>query len=156
MSSIMIVVAKGLDVEKISSFEMDITSFAHSIGIGIWTKRQFCESFEKIYSAEKDNFIFSIADNEIYDNCEDLVSPWWFCDSCQEQFEYNFSRIAKIMEFCLAECSSVELFLGTSGDQYEDFCCEKIPLSKFVFTVTQHYSQSSVIPPSIHFIMKKE
>ena len=125
--------------------------------MGVWFENRFKEPFESRYdNAAINNLIFSISDNFLFDNCEDLVTPWWYCDSNEAVFEGNYTRIRQILEYCLNNCECVELYLGTSGEDYDGFFHEEIALVDFINTIKMHYKTSpTYIPPSVHLTIQQ-
>ena len=79
---------------------------------------------EPIVSHFDHNYLFSLTDSKLIDNCERLLLP--------DEWEYNYSRndipfriraefIRQMIEPLTALNYKVNLFLGTSGDEIEDY-----------------------------------
>ena len=121
MSQILITVVHGVAEGGGRDFEDGLLLLAGKISVGIFTRERYIEEFESIYNNSGDVYRFSISDDQRYDNCERLLLPYWFCDCSEEIFANNMKKIAGVIEYCLKYSPKVELYVGTSGDQYDDF-----------------------------------
>ena len=157
MSSFIIVVARNIDENYKKNFKVNLVNLARTLNLGVWFENRYKESFEYRYdNTTISNLIFSISDDFLFDNCEDLVTPWWYCDSNETMFKGNYTRIQQILEYCLNNCEYVELYLGTSGEDYDDFFHKEIALVDFIDTIKMHYKTSpTYIPPSVHLTIQR-
>ncbi len=156
MSSFIVVVARNIDEDYKKDFKAGLVNLAQTLNVGVWFENRYKEAFESRYdNTAVSNLIFSVSDDFLFDNCEDLVIPWWYCDSNESVFEGNFIRIQQLLAYCLDNCEYAELYLGTSGEDYDDFSHEEIVLVDFIDTIKMHYDRSpNYIPPSVHLTIR--
>ena len=111
---------------------------------------RFHESFENeiVYS----HTCFSIADTNKFDNCEFLITPWWFDGHSIEQFVLNFKKIEGLLNLCLMYSETVDLWIGESGDLCEDFIHGTVKLHNLIANIQKEYhSNCDLGTPSIHY-----
>ena len=154
MSAFITVKIQKLNVNTLAKFKQELKILSNNFRIGVWFDEIYLPSVQE--AAENNYLAFESADNNQFCNCEDLLIPWW-CDTDGEMtFQKNIEKIQNIILFCLSYSHTVELYIGTAGDSYDDFFHSCIELSQLFFFIKHQYQSSpEVIPPSMHFIFHK-
>lgn len=100
----------------------DLQVIAQKYGCGIFFELEYREPFLSHY--EQDAFVFSLADSFSCDNCEMLMLPDGWTYNGQESaipFEKRMQLLVDIATLLHDKLSSVEFFIGHSGEAFEDF-----------------------------------
>ena len=138
----------------LSALRNQIKSVVESAGFGCFFDFSYKEPLLNAYLL--DNYvIFSIADNSTYDNCEMLLLP----DGCMINgnenvcgFELRMKQMQDILKPILEIEAKIELFLGESGTQFDEFDEYEITLSDFL-QITKQLNR--IDSPDLHLILKK-
>ncbi len=124
----------------------------HNVGVWYPGSAHFYMEQYIPYIAPPKSLIFDLADNTIYNNCEDLVCPWWFVDCGEELYEKHMRIIESFCSLCLEYASVVHLVIGTSGMLMEDLDAVPMTISDFLQDIKQRYECDSHPPPFVHYI----
>lgn len=122
--------------------------------IGVWhpgSAHFYMEQYIP-YIAPPKSLIFDLADNTTYNNCEDLVTPWWFIDCGEELYEKHMRIIESFCSLCLEYASVVHLVIGTSGMTMEDLDTVPMTISDFFQDIKQRYDSDIHPPPFVHYV----
>lgn len=137
MSKICIGVIKTHIPLEMCSFREQIKPLFNRFGLGVFFEFPYLEPFMKEYEKD-DYFVFSVADNMNFDNCEMFLLP----DNCtyngkknEISFKTRMSNLKSIIEIILKTEKSIELFIGESGTEFFEFEFENINLERFEETL---------------------
>ena len=127
---------------------------AELCGIGVWFNDRYIDEFEMFHQTPN-TVAFNIADNYLFNNCEELVTPWWYCDCGEELFAIRMGKIRNIVEECFKYVDEVNLFIGTSGALYDDFKHVIIFFTDLHSEIVKQYEADRwFVPPLVHFVIK--
>ena len=124
--------------------------------VGVWfsdSPGYFTQQYVE-YIATPSSLIFDLADNTTYNNCEDLVSPWWYQDCGEELFEKHMRIIESFCSLCLQYATVVHFIMGTDGMMIYEDELQPVPstLTNFVQDVKQRYERVRMSPPCVHYV----
>lgn len=133
MSKICIVVIKNHNYLETDKIKEQIKMLFNNCGLGVFFEVAYSEPFLERYKNDE-HLIFSISDNFEFDNCEMFLLP----DRCKYNgqtnnipFEKRMCDLKRIIEIILSFCHNIEIFIGDSGTNFEDFQFENIDLDCF-------------------------
>ena len=121
MSLICIGLVNGLEDIHIEAIKEKQRVIADKKGIFVFFSISWGEEFVQ---RVKHNYLFSLADNEKYDNCEMLLLPdGWEYNNHKNMipFRIRAEYFREMIEPLTDLGYIVDLFIGTSGDTFEDF-----------------------------------
>lgn len=151
MSSFITVVVNTQDSKELVE---KLLKIADNQCIGIFFENRYKENFEKNF---QDSLCFNIADTKDFCNCENLVDAWWV-HGIEDYFK-RMRIIESILKLCLDYVNTIDFWMGTSGDQIDDFIYQEIEIKDFVSSIhklyEEEYKKYYFIPPSIHFKINK-
>lgn len=121
-------------------------------GVYIFTDLEF--DYEPIWEYIKESFVISLADNPQYNNCEMLFLE----DDHFSNGRYNdipfikrMSLLAEALKKVLNITKKAEIYIGVSGDEYEDFEIVQSDIDDFPQLMDEKYNDY-IIYKSLHFI----
>ena len=132
MSKICLLVISNSGCEEKHLLKEEINSQISDAGYATFFQLGYYEPLLNHYS--KNTLICSIADNNSFDNCEML----WLPDNCslngRENTSLFFDRMSALsnsFSHIIKHTGQLELFVGYSGSEYEDFTHIRIKCSEF-------------------------
>lgn len=139
MSKICVIVITNDVITSKSLVKEDLKKVASQYGNGIWFYEKYNEPFIKHYCSY---FVISFSDGPIYDNCEMLLLP----DKCSYNGKINrnsfYDRI-KIIEDTAKYLNTlgyaIEIFIGESGTEYEEFLKIECSLDDITNVICQNF-----------------
>ena len=144
MSMICMVVASDLKVES-SHFEDVIRENTRRFHLGVFFNDN--EDMELLSDNTEDCIICSLADNEVYNNCDRLMLPdgcWFNGYTNKVPFQLRMSTICSIINDIMSMCNHVELYVGESGaNSIDDFVSFDLKLCDFVSFMVRHFNHYS-------------
>lgn len=133
-------------------FKKDIMDLFFRCGVYIFTDREY--DYEPIWAYIKESFVISLADTSQYNNCEMLFLE----DDHFSNEKYNdipfmkrMSRLAETLKKVLNITKKAEIYIGVSGDEYEDFEIIQSDIDDFPRLMDEKYN-NYIIYKSLHFI----
>ncbi len=143
---------QNLDFEKLLS---NLTDLSDGLGVGIFYKNRYYEPFENEINS---CFSISVSDSLEFDNCEMLMTPWWYVGNNETHFTNNMFKIKCLLDMCLQYSNTLDLWIGTSGDTLSDFDYCSIYPNQFISDIKIRYQKNSqnLPPPSIHYHIKND
>lgn len=139
MSRICIFVATAICQEHKAIIKNDILQFIGKYNLGAFFDQNHNEPFLSFY---ENRFTISIADSERYDNCEMFMCPdGWSIAGKKPVFSFRkrMMILQEIATLIVNKTGKVELFIGDSGLDYDDFIefeCNVMDVAK---TVLKNY-----------------
>jgi len=137
--------------ERYCEMISEIEPLLHKYSIFLFHNIDYNESFFDRIDKNNATF-FSIADNPLYDNCEQLLLP----DNCSVNgfknpipFLQRMKMIQDILSKMRQYCSGMELFVGDSGCGYEEFEKRQISICDFTDNIN---CMNTPNPPDVHYV----
>lgn len=138
----------------IGNTKKQIDLLLNSFNLGIFYEQSNDEPVLSEFQ-NKSNIICSLSDNCIYNNCEMLLLP----DNCflngksnAVPFQERLSQIEEILKAILNNAQKIDLFIGDSGANWDDYVHYDINIHEFLRIAS---SLNSMNPPDLHFIIKQ-
>ncbi len=132
-----------------------LSNSIHNLGYSVFFDFNYTEPVAEHY--KNSAFIFSLADDGYYDNCEKLLLP----DNCvindfknEIPFIKRMQDLACLINTVLDKSSSLELFIGESGTDYNDFDSYSTNVNSFPYLANRLLNNISF--NSIRFIFVNE
>ena len=158
--SAFIMIIMDIDRSQHNILAQALKQRAKASNVGIWLGNRYNQEIEQALLLDRPvsaPFSFSIADDDIYENCEDLLTPFWYFGCSEEIFESNMTKIQSILKECLLYTDNLDLFIGTSGDHYHDFVNLSITPDQFLSEMIRLFDEDRWSPPpSVHCILKRK
>ncbi len=133
------------------SLKEQISLLLNKYNLGVFFKLSYFEPFLKEYNTDE-CIIFSIVDNNSFDNCEMLFLP----DNCYFNVKTNGLSFNERMAILKAACenilqyeSKMEIFIGNSGAEFSEY--EHISVDPINFEKILIESLNVFDVPSLHF-----
>lgn len=152
MSLFCIAVLFGVDINASLKCKDRIMQSAKEHAFGVHFDHFYCEPFLQRYKSSGNYLIFKIADNNRFENCEELLCPDWCsyqghmpCDTLQNRL----ARIAKLLFSSLRYAEHIELFIGESGDELDCFYSVTCNISELCDVLIKAYNREGNVP-TIH------
>lgn len=148
--SAFLIISFSKDITCWNVFFNEILDYSKKKRFGIFFNDRFIEPFEHEF---KSRLSFSISDSYDFDNCDAILKPWWYVDNTKKEFFENMNKIKNVIDICLKYLDSIDVWIGTSGDDLSDFDYYEIVVKDFIPDIVRRYRQNCCFPPppSIHY-----
>jgi hypothetical protein len=153
MSRICICVINGTEKNN-ELLQQEISALLKCYDFSVFWNLSYEEPFLDRYRKEN-QVVFSLSDNDRYDNCEMLLLPDKNLVNGKNNplpFSIRMCCLAEFLGKILSSCTSVDLFIGESGMEYSEFEKKSIHICDFSLIVD---CLNTAIPPDLHLSISK-
>lgn len=154
MSKICIFVVTDICQECKASIENDILKFISEYNLGAFFDQDDNEPFLSFY---ENCFTISIADSGRYNNCEFLMLPeGWSVAGKMPVFSFRkrMMILQEIASLIVNKICRVELFVGDSGNDYDDFMQFECNFMNVAKTLLNNYEAENGWSNNLHISIR--
>lgn len=112
---------------------------------------------EPFFDYNNSEFIISFSDSYVYDNCEMLLLP----DNCTYNGKTNktpfcdrMAMIRDVAAFLRQAAFHVELYVGDSGTEYDDYLCHKCRPYSIPDVMCEYLNDSNFHAHNLHIVVE--